>query len=71
MKFITTMADTYRSRIVKKFALLPISIYYIDRKETRWLETVYLAQSYSTNYADGGWQNDRFVTATEYNYLKK
>ena len=58
-------------RIVKRFALFPITISYnCDRwlekqlYETKWLETVYIEQHF--NLSNGWWDNTSFVTKEDY-----
>ena len=63
-------------RIVKKFALFPITIYYrcdrwLQRQyyETKWLETVYIEQEYKLQR--DWWDNVSFVTKEEFIDYKK
>ena len=58
-------------QIIKRFALLPITIYdkcdpYLERRhyERRWLETVYIEQKYET--CTNCWNNYRFVDKDTY-----
>lgn len=58
-------------RIIKRFALFPITIYdkcdpWLERRhyERRWLETVYIEQNYEINAY--GWNNYRFVDKDTY-----
>lgn len=53
------------NRIVKRFALLPISVDYT----TVWLETVYLVQKNDLRWLLG-WYNIRFATKEEYDKFK-
>jgi hypothetical protein len=71
MKFVRKVIDTSRPRYVKRFALFPITIYYTDKVETRWMETVYLKQTYSDIPKLGGWQNEKFVKESEFKYYTK
>jgi hypothetical protein len=52
--------DNRERRVVKRFALFPITIY----RETRWLETVYIKQSYNiwTAQVFSHWENEEFLT---------
>lgn len=50
----------WEDRIVKRFAFLPIEI----KGEVRWLETVYLKQTY---HPVVGWMNLAFVSREEVN----
>ena len=54
-------------RIIKKFALLPIEI----NREVRWLETVYIFQTYYDGVYLIGWKSLSFVTKEEYENYKK
>jgi len=59
MRTITPRHHT--TRIVKRFALFPISIksWFQEQKDTRWLEYVKIEQIY---YADNNrWKNKRFL----------
>jgi hypothetical protein len=49
-------------RIIKKFALFPISTTHDD--ETRWLEIVHIRQCY---FHYNGWRNVQFVDNNKYN----
>ena len=57
----------YDTRIIKRFALFPITIKheYKDEivKETRWLETCYIEQEYydPDGYNEFEWRNVKFV----------
>ena len=62
MKWNHNVAKDEDTRIVKRFAILPI----LAHDKIAWLETVYIVQEYSTNYADDGWHNDRFSTKEDY-----
>jgi hypothetical protein len=44
-------------RTIRRFALLPI----FTQSEMCWLEWCVIEQQYSSNYADDGWHNIRFV----------
>ena len=71
MKFSGYIPSDNEKRIIKRFALFPITIYdkcnprlerrYYDR---RWLETVYVEQNYE--YPTGCWENYRFVDKNAY-----
>ena len=55
-------------RCVKRFAFLP----YENEEEVRWLETVYIWQSYNPWGLFSSWKNQRFATKEEYlNWKKK
>ena len=70
MKFSGYIPKHNDTRIIKRFALFPITIYdtgdpwlertYYDR---RWLETVYIEQRYTLT---GYWDNYRFVDKDTY-----
>lgn len=52
-------------RVIKKFAFLPIEI----GLEKRWLETVYIKQTWCGGYIDP-WSNEDFVSKDEwYKYI--
>lgn len=57
-------------RIVRRFALFPITCrrYWDDRIdiETRWLQTVYVAQKYTRVWSEAWWINKHFSTEAEY-----
>lgn len=61
-------------RIKKKFAWLPITLFYNKNRETRWLEFVYLKEKYRYDYfdfIDYYWQTICFVSKEEYDdYIK-
>ena len=54
-------------RCVKRFAFLP----YENEEEVRWLETVYIWQSYNPWGLFSSWKNQRFATKEEYLNWKK
>jgi hypothetical protein len=54
-------------RIIKRFAFLPVEI----NHEARWLETVYIFQTYYDGVYRIGWDNSLFVTKEEYENYKK
>ena len=54
-----TRPPRWADRIVKRFAFLPITI----KGEARWLENVYLAQTYNPV---AGWMNLAFVRKEDY-----
>ena len=57
-------------RIIKRFALFPITVKY----ETRWLETVYILQIRRSShllYCGEFWEPERFTTKAEYLKYKK
>lgn len=67
MKFIKLTPETSDTRIIKKFAILPITIRSFRRKETRWLEYVYVKQIYCCYYDSyPSWDDVQFVTEKEY-----
>lgn len=74
MKTVRMLQDKPRhgdTRIIKKFALLPIAITNGNIQKTRWLETCYIKQTYSEyfeNYMNPRWINKCFVEERE---LKK
>lgn len=55
------------TRIIKKFAILPIQI----GSEKRWLETVYIKQQYEQigifTFSPWDWVNIKFVASVDYN----
>lgn len=61
-------------RIKKKFAWFPITLYYNNDRETRWLEFVYLKEKYLYSdfpFISYYWQTICFVSKEEYNnYIK-
>lgn len=71
MKFNGYIPKNYERRIIKRFALFPITIYgkcdpWLERRpyERRWLETVYIEQRYES-HADC-WGNCDFVNREDY-----
>ena len=71
MKFNGYIPKNNDRRVIKRFALFPITIYdkcdsWLERKyyERRWLETVYIEQNYETR--EGCWVNYRFVDKETY-----
>ena len=63
-------------RVIKRFALFPITIYdecdpWLQRRhyERRWLETVYIEQCYET--CTGVWNNYMFVGRDTYIRFRK
>lgn len=50
-------------RIVKRFALFPITIYTTGRSETRWLAIVYIRQRFMEGYLEfpDYWLDEAFV----------
>ena len=71
MKFNGYIPKNNDRRIIKRFALFPITIYdkcdlRIERMyyERRWLETVYIEQNYE--YHMSCWTNYRFVDKDKY-----
>jgi hypothetical protein len=61
MKLIIKQDHLYfHRRIIRRFALLPISL----DDEIRWLETVYIAQAYSTSW--GNWYNEQFANRMQW-----
>lgn len=56
-------------RIVKRFALFPMSISTGYIREICWLETVYIKQTFSECY--NTWLHEDFVTKDEYIEFKK
>lgn len=68
-------AKTGDYRIKKKFAWLPITSFYNDNRETRWLEFVYLKEKYRYDHfafiVSYYWETICFVSKEEYdNYIK-
>lgn len=71
MKFNGYIPKNNDKRIIKRFALFPITIYdrcdrWLQRThyERRWLETVYIEQYYETHM--GCWTNYMFVDKDTY-----
>jgi len=73
MKFIKSTPTNGETRIIKKFAIFPISVRSFKRKETRWLENVYLKQIYRIRYYEENyWENVEFVSAKYYeNFIQQ
>ena len=70
MKFNGYIPKNNDRRVIKRFALFPITIYdecdsWIERTyyERRWLETVYIEQKYTLT---GYWNNYKFVDKDTY-----
>lgn len=64
------------NRVIKRFAWFPITCteYWNDRKrsETRWLQTVYVRQTYKILWTEAWWVNDFFAIEAEYEaYLEE
>lgn len=53
-------------KIVRRFALIPISI----NGEHRWLETCYIELVYACNWCEG-WFFEHFVTKEDYENYRK
>ena len=67
MKFFKREFRT--KRVIRRFAIFPR----IVDKETRWLEVVYIEQTYhEACYAEdyNSWKNNAFVTKEDYNIYK-
>lgn len=71
MKFNGYIPKNNERRIIKRFALFPITIYakcdrWLERRyyESRWLETVYIEQNYESH--TGWWENYTFVNKEDY-----
>ena len=71
MKFNGYIPKNNERRIIKRFALFPITIYAkcnprLERRyyESRWLETVYIKQNYESH--TGCWENYAFVNRKDY-----
>lgn len=71
MKFNGYIPKNNDRRIIKRFALFPITIYdkcdpWLERRhyERRWLETVYIEQNYESN--EYCWRNYKFVNKNTY-----
>jgi hypothetical protein len=54
-------------RVIRRFALLPITANY----ERRWLEWVYIEQYYVVSVWEMCWGNNRFVTKENYERFKR
>ena len=56
-------------RVIAKFAFLPVTIGH----ETRWLETVYIKQTFIEHLTSTGgyWRNSEFITKEEYIKFKQ
>jgi hypothetical protein len=48
-------------RLIKRFALFPISIIQNHIKDTRWLEFVVIEQKFAEGLTDDFWENVRFI----------
>lgn len=68
MRWVNWYPRNNDKRIVKKFALFPISIYNEFYRETRWLETVYIEQVFNSRH--DSWFDRIFVTRDEYKGFK-
>ena len=64
MRWVKKYNRSGDERIVKRFALFPISICTGYIKEIHWLETVYIKQTFNEYY--NVWRYEDFVTRDEY-----
>lgn len=62
MRWYRKIKECGTIRYRKRFALLPICV----NREVRWLETVYLKQTLSSDWDDVWWDNIKFLTKEEY-----